>query len=107
MTTKEMLNILDEKTKLTKELAEKLDKLTDLEIQEKSERTTLMNGDWTTKITGKVTEKAKASYCDEQLQDKTIEIKWLENDIGKLKRQIELCNDKLSILKYVIRESEL
>lgn len=88
-------------------LHKKLNKQTNLKIKEATERAKLMSSNLTDKIEGKVTEKAKVAYCDKMLQKETTELKWLENDISKLKRQIELCNDKIACYKYTIKEMEI
>ena len=96
------------KEKLVKELHKKLDQLTDMKISKSKRENEILNdpkiGD---KIEGKLTEKAKTNYCNQQLEETTNEITWLENDISKIKKNIELCNDRISLYKYMIRESEL
>ena len=96
------------KEKLVTELHKKLDELTDLKINKSKRENEILNdseiGD---KIEGKLTEKAKTNYCNQQLEETANEITWLENDISKIKRDIELCNDKISLYKYMIRESGL
>ena len=106
-TTKKMENEIKNKEKLINELHDKLDKLTDVELKEKAERANLLSSDLSDKIEGKITEKAKIAYCDKELKDKTDEITWLKNDISKIKRKIELCDDKIILYKYIIREQEL
>lgn len=107
MITDEITKEINKKEKYTIALHKKLNKQTDLKIKESSERARLMSSNLTDKIEGKVTEKAKVAYCDKQLQKETTELKWLENDITKLKRQIELCNDKIACYKYIIKEMEI
>lgn len=96
------------KEKLVTELHKKLDELTEMKINKSKRENEILNdpeiGD---KIEGKLTEKAKTNYCNQQLEETTNEITWLENDISKIKRDIELCNDKISLYKYMIRESGL
>ena len=105
--TKKMENEIKNKEKLVKELHTKLDKLTDIELKEKEERANLLNSDLSDKIEGKITEKVKVAYCDKELKDKTDEITWLKNDISKIRKKIELCDDKIKLYKYIIREQEL
>ena len=105
--TDKMLKEIETKEKLTIALHKKLNQLTHLEINESSTRAELMTDDLTNKIEGKVTEKAKVAYCDKTLKPQITEIKWLKNDIAKIKNQIGLCDDKSNTYKYIIRELEL
>ena len=105
--TEKMEQTINEKQQLTTALHKKLNQLTSLEIDEKTERADLMSSDLSDKIEGKITEKAKVAYCDKTLKPKIDSIEWLENDITKIKNQIGLCNDKISLYKYTIMELEL
>lgn len=107
MITDDLHKEINIKEKYTIALHKKLNKQTDLKIKESTERAKLMSSNLSDKIEGKITEKAKIAYCDKQLQKETTELKWLENDINKLKRQIDLCNDKISCYKYMIKEMEI
>ena len=100
-------NEINKKEKYTTQLHKKLNKITHLKITEASKRAKLMSSSLNDKIEGKVTEKAKVAYCDKTLEKYTNEINWLDNDITKIKKQIELCDDKISCYKYMIREQEL
>ena len=99
--------LLETKEKLTVALHKKLNQLTNAKLQESNERAELMSSDLSEKIEGKITEKAKVAFCDKTLKPQVENIAWLENDIGKIRRQIELCNDKINLCKYIIRELEL
>lgn len=105
--TEKMENEINNKEKLVKDLHKNLDELTDMEINKSKRENEILNdpkiGD---KIEGKLTEKAKTNYCNQQLEETNIKITWLKNDISKIKRDIELCNDLISLYKYMIRESE-
>ena len=105
--TEKMLEAIETKEKLTVALHKKLNQLTNAKLQESNERAELMSSDLSEKIEGKITEKAKVAFCDKTLKPQVENIAWLENDIGKIRRQIELCNDKINLCKYIIRELEL
>ena len=98
---------INNKEKYITALHKKLNELTDLKIKETNERAKLMSSNLSDKIEGKITEKAKVAYCDKILEEKTTTIKWLENDITKIKKQIELCDNKITLYKYHIKELEL
>lgn len=99
---------IESKEKLVTELNKKRKQLLDLQLNYASERNKILTTtDWEEKIVGKVTDKAKNAYADDQLQEKDTEIKWLENDISIIRKNIELCNDKISLYKYMIRELEI
>lgn len=102
----EMLSELERKEKLVEKLHKKLDKLTDLEIKEKNERATIFSSDLSKKIEGRITDKAKVAYADKVLKEKLDLISWLKNDVAKLKRDIELVDDRITCYKYAIREGE-
>lgn len=98
---------IETKEKLTNDLKKKLDELIDMKISKSDSENEILNDpDIEDKIVGKITEKAKTNYCNQQLQDITNNIEWLENDISKIKKDIEICNDRISLYKYRIRESE-
>ena len=105
--TNEIKKEIIKKEEYTNELHEKLNQVTHLKITEANERAKLMTSNLADKIEGKITEKAKVAYCDKQLEKQNNEIKWLENDITKIKKTIELCNDKISCYKYMIKEMEI
>lgn len=105
--TQKMEKQINKKEKYMTGLHKKLNELTHLQIQETTERAELMSSSFADKIEGKITEKAKVAYCDKKLKNKTDKIKWLENDITKIKKQMELCDNKISLYKYMIRELEL
>lgn len=105
--SEEIKNEITKKEKYINTLNNKLDEITELKITEANERTKLMTGNFTGKIEGKITEKAKVAYCDKKLEKQNNKIKWLETDINKLKKRIELCNDKISCYKYMIKEMEV
>ena len=98
---------INKKEKYMTNLHIKLNKVTDLKIKEANERARLMSSNLSDKIEGKVTEKAKVAYCDKKLEGTVNTITWLENDITKIKKQMELCDNKISLYKYTIRELEL
>ena len=104
---KKILTEIEKKEKLNKDLDNKLAQIVQLKLDESNKRAELMSGDLTNKIEGKVTEKAKVAYCDKILRGKIKAIEWLDNDVGKIKRMINLCDDKISAYKYMIREMEL
>jgi len=103
----EIKNEITKKEKYTKELHTKLNEITHMKIAEANERAKLMSSNLSDKIEGKITEKAKVAYCDKQLEKQNNKIKWLDNDITKIKKRIELCNDKISCYKYMIKEMEI
>lgn len=107
MISEKMENEIKKKEKYTVALHKKLNQQTELKLKEAEERAKLMSSDLSKHIDGKVTEKAKVAYCDKTLKEKTSKIKWLDNDISKLKRQIELCNDKIACYKYTLKEMEI
>lgn len=107
MISEKIIKEIEAKEKLTTNLNKKLNKVTALKLEETTERAKLMSSNLNDKIDGKVTEKAKVAYCDKVLNDKVQSIEWLENDIAKIKRRINICDDKISAFKYMIREKEL
>ena len=107
MISDKIIKEVETKEKLTANLHKKLNKVTALKLEESTERANLMSSNLSDKIDGKVTEKAKVAYCDKVLKDKVHSIEWLENDIVKIKRRIDICEDKISAYKYMIRELEL
>jgi len=110
MIANKMNKTITEKETLIKELEEKLAEKLDLEIKTKNETTKILNETvWKTVYPNesRVTDKLKTAYVDKQLGDNNTQIKWLENDIAKIKRQIELCNDKISLYKYTLKELEI
>lgn len=107
MISDKILKEVETKEKLTTNLHKKLNKVTALKLEESTERANLMSSNLSDKIDGKVTEKAKVAYCDKVLKDKVQSIEWLENDVAKIKRRINICDDKIGAYKYMIRELEL
>lgn len=107
--TDKMAEQIENKEKLVIELHGKLDELTDLKMKTAAEKNNILTdpniGD---KMEGvKVTEKSKLAFCDKQLSKSNDKIKWLENDISKIKRNIELCDNRITLYRYMIREMEL
>ena len=106
--TEKMEKEINTKEGLVEKLHKKLDELTDMEINKSKRENEILNDpNIADKIEGKLTEKAKTNYCNQQLEETSNEITWLKNDISKIKRDIELCNDRISLYKYMVRESEL
>ena len=107
MISDKILIQIEKKEKLNKELDKKLVQIVQLKLDESNERAELMSSNLNDKIDGKVTEKAKVAYCDKVLKGKIKAIDWLENDVAKIKRMINICEEKISAYKYMIREKEL
>ena len=103
--TKEMRKIITEKETKVNKLNTLCKQLVALEIKETNKRAELMN-----KLTNsgeKMTEKVKVAKCDAELKSEIGQIAHLKNDINSLKREIDLCNDKLSLHRNIIRELQL
>lgn len=107
MISDKILIQIEKKEKLNKKLDKKLVQIVQLKLDESNERAELMSSNLNDKIDGKVTEKAKVAYCDKVLKGKIKAIDWLENDVAKIKRMINICEEKISAYKYMIREKEL
>ena len=103
--TKKMAKTIEEKEKLNKELTDLLKKCTNLEIGERTKRTYLMNKLAESGV--KMTEKAKIAQCDAELKTEMDNITYIKLAIGEVKREIELCNDKISLYRNMIRELEV
>lgn len=107
MITDEMHEQITKKEALNKKLTELVHQQVALEIKEANKRANLMNSDLSKVIDGKITEKAKVAYCDTVLKHEVNQIKHLKKDVATVKREIELVNDKISLVKYMIRELEI
>lgn len=104
--TKKMENEIKNKEKLVKELHTKLDKLLEKELYEKNERTNIITK-MEKESDKKLTDKTKQAEADFKLSETISDIETLKNEISKIKRNIELCNDKISLYKYQIKEKSL
>lgn len=104
----EYRKVLDTKIEKVNELNELCDKLITLEIKEANERVNIMNRLEAKAIADgkKVTDKTKVATADAELENEINQIKHLKNDINKVKRDIELCDDEISLFKYTIRVLE-
>ena len=101
----QMMNEIKEKENTIKKLNNLIDQCTALEIKERNKRASHM-----LKLTNsgeKMTEKIKIAKCDELLKGEMGKISHIKKDIGKLKRQIELHNDKISLYRNMIRELQI
>ena len=104
--TKKMENEIKYKEKLVKELHTKLDKLLEKELYEKKERVKIITK-MEKESDKKLTDKTKQAEADFKLSETISEIENLKHEISKIKRNIELCNDKISLYKYQIKEKSL
>lgn len=103
--TKKMEILIQEKERKVIKLNELCKQLVALEIRETNKRAELMN-----KLANsgeKMTEKSKVAICDAELKSEMGKIAHLKNDVASLKREIDLCNDKLSLQRNIIRELQL
>lgn len=100
-----MAKTIQEKEREVKKLNELVDQCTAMEIKERNKRAKIMNDLSESGV--KMTEKVKVAKCDELLKSEMGQIAHLKKDIGKLKRAIDLHNDKLSLCRNMLRELEL
>lgn len=107
--TTKMEQAINKKENLTKKLNDLCDQLVALEIKEATKRVAMMNKLDAEAIESgkKMTDKSKTALCDVELKNEMNKIKHLKNNISKVKRDIDLCNDKISLQRNVIREMEL
>lgn len=105
-----MRNAIDRKRTLVNELNDKLDAITILELDlETRERNLMNNTDWNElfKTTKKVTDKQKVAHIESILKKEQDKVVILKNDVRKIKNNIGLCDDEISLCKYSIRETEM
>ena len=107
--TNEMKKIITEKETEVNKLNTLCKQLVALEIREANKRVAIMNKlEAQAKAEGKkVTDKTKTATADAELKSELGQIAHLKNDINSLKREIDLCNDKLSLHRNIIRELQL
>ena len=107
--TQKMEKTIDEKEIKIKKLNELCRQAVALEIKESNKRVQIMNRleNQARKEGKKVTDKTKTATCDAELKSEMGQIKHLHNNIASLKREIEICNDRISLCRNVIRELEL
>lgn len=107
--TKEMNKIINEKEDKVTKLNTLCKQLVALELKEANTRVRIINKiEAQAKAEGKkVTDKTKQAEADAQLKSEIGKIAHLKNDISSLKREIDLCDDKLSLHRNIIREMEL
>lgn len=103
--TTKMEKAIDKKEQLTKKLNSLIDQCTALEIKERNKRASLMEE--LTNSGVKMTEKVKVAKCDKALKSEMGQLAHLKKDIGKVRRDIEICNDRISLARNVIRELEI
>lgn len=105
--TTKMEKLINEKEAKVLHLNALCKELVALEIREANKRVEILN-DIEAKADGKkVTDKTKQAEADAQLKSELGKIAHLKNDIASLKREIDLCNDKLSLQRNIIRELQL
>ena len=104
--TNEMLKIINEKEGKVNKLNTLCKQLVALELREANKRVEILNR-IEAEAEKKVTDKTKQATADAELKQELGQIAHLKNDISSLKREIELCNDKISLHRNIIREMEL
>lgn len=107
--TTKMEQIIQEKEQKVKHLNRLCKQLVALEIKEANKRVEIINKvEAEAQTEGKkVTDKTKNAIADAELKSVLGQIAHLKNDISSLKREIDLCNDKLSLQRNIIRELQL
>ena len=107
--TEMMQKAIEDKEILNNKLTDLSNQLVSLEIKEFNKRTDLMNKlEKEAHEQGKkITDKTKTAHCDTELKNEMNKIKHLKKDIDKVKREIGLCNDKISLARNMIRELQL
>ena len=104
---KKMILEVENKERMVVELNDLCTKLVKMEIAEETARVEIFNKLEAESEGKRVTDKTKTATADAELKDQIIAIKILKNDIAILRRNIELCDDKISVYKYMVRELEL
>lgn len=104
--TLKMEQVIKKKETQVKHLNHLCNQLVAMEIKEANKRVAIMN-----KIEAeaekKMTDKTKTAMCDAELKQEMGQIKHLKNDIGNLKRNISLSDDKISLYRNMIKELTL
>lgn len=103
--TNQMASAIAEKETKVKKINDLCNQLVALEIRERNKRAEILeqlsnNGE-------KLTEKVKTAKADKILKSELGQITHLKNQIGNLRREIEVCNDKISLARNIIRELEI
>ena len=105
--TNEMKKIIQEKEVKVLKLNTLCKQLVALELKEANKRVEILNRIEAEAGGKKVTDKTKQAQADAELKGVIGQIAHLKNDVSSLKREIELCNDKLSLHRNIIRELQL
>ena len=103
--TTKMKEEIQAKQKANKKLNELIDQCTAMEIKERNKRASLLLE--LTNSGEKMTEKVKTAKADELLKSEMGQITHLKKDIGKIKRDIEIHNDNISLYRNMIRELQI
>lgn len=103
--TNQMAEAISQKEIKVKKLNELCNQLVALEIRERNKRAEILEE--LTNSGEKMTEKVKVAKADKILKSEMGKISHLKNQIATLKREIDLCNDKISLARNIIRELEI
>ena len=103
--TTKMMGEIQAKQRANKKLNELIDQCTALEIRERNKRASILLE--LTNSGEKMTEKVKTAKADEKLKSEMGQITHLKKDIGKIKRDIEIHNDNISLYRNMIRELQI
>lgn len=103
--TNQMAQAIHEKEIKVAKINELCNQLVALEIKERNARAKILEE--LTNSGEKLTEKVKTAKADNLLKSELGKIAHLKNQISNLRREIELCNDKISLARNIIRELEI
>ena len=106
----DMREVINRKETLVNILNKKLDEILGVELDLKTRERNLMDKtNWNDlfKTTNRVTDKQKNAYVEDILKKEYEKLARLKNDVVILKNKIQLCNDEISLCKYIIREKEV
>ena len=105
MISEKMEAYVKEKEEKVKSFIEILKRICKLEMDIKEKTNTLMTEtDWSTVISGRVTEAGKTAYIENELKDEIQEVEKEKTKKQIMKLEIQLLDDKLSVCRNAIRE---
>lgn len=103
--TTQMAQAVEQKATKVAKINELCNQLVALEIKERNARAKILED--LTNSGEKLTEKVKTAKADKLLKSELGKIAHLKNQISNLRREIEVCNDRISLARNIIRELEI